>query len=121
MFQGWRGRGTRRGRGQGTRRGRGGRCSINVDEEKWVDIDDLEADPSPELEPFTQQPGPRITMDGDSEPDEFFRYFFDDTLLQMVIDGTNEYPERRIAEKERTGKLKEKSRWRKWRNVTHDG
>ena len=59
-------------------------------------------------------------MDGDSEPHEFFRYFFDDTLLQMVIDGTNEYAERRIAEKERAGKLKEKSRWRKWKNVTMD-
>ena len=35
----------------------------------------------------------------------------------MIKDGTNEYARHRIAEKENTGRLTEKSRWRKWRDV----
>ena len=38
----------------------------------------------------------------------------------MLVDGTNEYARSRIDEMSRTGKLKEKSRWRRWKDTTLD-
>ena len=68
--------------------------------------------------PFVQQPGPRMTLRTTSTPLDFFTLFFDDTIVQMLVDGTNTFAERTIAEKDRAGKLTPKSRWRKWRKVT---
>ena len=65
-----------------------------------------------------QQPGPRMTLRTTSIPLDFFSLFFDDTIVQMLVDGTNTFAERTIAEKDRAGKLTPKSRWRKWRKVT---
>ena len=80
----------------------------------------MEEDETPPEFPFTQQPGPTITLDSDSEPHEFYQLFVDDALLQMLVDGTNEYARSRIDEMSRTGKLKEKSRWRRWKDTTLD-
>lgn len=52
---------------------------------------------------YSEQPGPTINLTGDAEPYKFFRLFFDDTLLEMIKDGTNEYARHRIAGKENTG------------------
>ena len=38
----------------------------------------------------------------------------------MLVDGTNEYARSRIDEMSRTGKLKEKWRWRRWKDTTLD-
>ena len=80
----------------------------------------MEEDETPPEFPFTQQPGPTITLDSDSEPHEFYQLFVDDALLQMLVDGTNEYARSRIDEMSRNGKLKEKSRWRRWKDTTLD-
>ena len=44
--------------------------------------------------------------------------FFDDSLIALLVDGTNEYAKAVIDEKDRTGKLTPGSRWRKWKEVT---
>ena len=41
--------------------------------------------------PAVNSPGPTIILTGNAEPYEFFRLFFDDTLLEMIKGGTNEY------------------------------
>ena len=41
-------------------------------------------------------------------------------FIQMLIDGTNKFAEKTIAEKERAGKLTPGSRWKKWSAVTMD-
>ena len=38
----------------------------------------------------------------------------------MLVNETNEYARSRINEMSRTGKLKEKSRWRRWKDTTLD-
>ena len=73
-------------------------------EEEWELLEDLEADtPPPPTTTYSEQPGPTINLTGDAEPYKFFRLFFDDTLLEMIKDGTNEYARHRIAGKENTG------------------
>ena len=52
-------------------------------------------------------------------PLDFFALFFDDTIIQMLVDGTNKFAEELIAEKERApGGLTPRSRWRKWKSVS---
>ena len=80
----------------------------------------MEEDETPTEFPFTQQPGPTIPLGSDSEPHEFYQLFVDDALLQMLVNGTNEYARSRIDEMSRTGKLEEKSRWRRWKDTTLD-
>ena len=81
-------------------------------------MDDLQADIPPTAIPFMEQPGPKISLSADSSPLDFFSLFFNDVIIQMLVDGTNEYAGDVIAEKERAGKLTPKSRWVKWRPVT---
>ena len=81
-------------------------------------VDDLAGDIAPNELAFTQQPGPRMSLTDESQPHEFHQLFIDDPLLEKIVDGTNEYAAARIWEMERAGKLKEKSRWRKWKRVT---
>ena len=82
-------------------------------------INDISMDtpPTPPL-PFVQQPGPKTTLTTTSTPLDFFSLFFDDTIVQMLVDGTNTFAERTIAEKNRAGKLTPKNQWREWRKVT---
>ena len=54
-----------------------------------------------------------MTLTTTSTPLDFFSLFFDDSIVQMLVDGTNTF-----AEKDRAGKLTPNSRWRKWRKVT---
>ena len=49
---------------------------------------------------------------------DFFALFFDDAIIQMLVDGTNNYADEVIAEKERAGSLTPQSRWRTWKSVT---
>ena len=59
-----------------------------------------------------------MPLSANSSPLEFFSLFMDGIVLKMIVDGTNEYARMVIDEKERTGKLKPNSRWRKWSHVT---
>ena len=68
-------------------------------------MDDLQADIPPTAIPFMEQPGPKISLSADSSPLDFFSLFFNDVIIQMLVDGTNEYASDVIAEKERGGKL----------------
>ena len=61
-----------------------------------------------------------LALTHDASPFDFFSLFFDDAVLKMVIDGTNSYASDVIAEKERNGKLTQRSRWKNWRPVTID-
>ena len=54
-----------------------------------------------------------MTLTTTSTPLDFFSLFFDDSIVQMLVDGTNTF-----AEKDRAGKLTPNSRWRKCRKVT---
>ena len=81
-------------------------------------MDDLQADIPPTAIPFREEPGLRISLSADSSPLDFFSLFFDDVIIHMLVNGTNEYAGDVIAEKERAGKLTSKSRWVKWRPVT---
>ena len=64
-------------------------------------MDDLSADIPPVAPSFSQQPGPRISLNSTSMPLDFFALFFDDAIIQMLVDGTNKFAEELIAEKER--------------------
>ena len=117
-----------RGRGRGHRRSRiGGRGQTTqqnsqgggAEDMHWMEIDTVD-DVPPTSPTFSQQPGPRVNLPNTASPFEFFRLFFDDALITMLVDGTNEYAQVVIAEKDRTGKLTPGSRWRKWRPVTLD-
>ena len=107
------GQGRGRGRGQGQRRSRiGGRGQTTqqnsqgggAEDMHWMEIDT--ADDVPPTSPtFSQQPGPWVNLPNTASPFKFFRLFFDDALITMLVDGTNEYAQAVIAEKDRTGKL----------------
>ena len=86
--------------------------------EPWIPVDDLQADIPPTAIPFREEPALRISLSADSSPLDFFSLFFDDVIIHMLVDGTNDYAGDVIAEKERAGKSTPKSRWVKWRPVT---
>ncbi len=78
-------------------------------------MDDITTD-SVTVPPFTGLPG-RTTPSG-SSPVEYFQMFFDDTVIDMLVNGTNQHVAEIIARKESAGALTPRSRWRKWRPVT---
>ena len=70
----------------------------------WNEIAIMEEEETPlEHLPFTQQPGPMINLDSESEPHEYYQLFVDDALLLMLVDGTKEYARSRIYEMSKTG------------------
>ena len=103
-------------------RGRGGAYSTSrtatAPTDTWLPVDDLQADTPPPTTPFSEQPGPRISLTSTATPMDFFALFFDDAIIQMLVDGTNNYADEVIAEKERAGSLTPQSRWRTWKSVT---
>ena len=40
---------------------------------------------------FSQQQGPWVNMPNTASPFQFFLLFFDDALITMLVNGTNEY------------------------------
>ena len=78
-------------------------------------MDDLTAD-SVTVPPFTGLPG-RTTPSG-SAPVEYFQMFFDNTVIDMLVNGTNQHVAEIIARKQSAGAFTPRSRWRKWRPVT---
>ena len=77
-------RGCGRGRGQGHGRGHGcggvqGRATGNTagvsNIDNWIPIPNLRLDTAPPTTPFTETPGPRISLTSDSNPVDFLIFF----------------------------------------------
>ena len=80
-------------------------------------MDPLTSHTPPTPIPFSQQPGPRVNLPATAPPLQFFDLFFNDAIITLLKDGTNEYAAMVIVE-DRAGKLTPHSRWRKWKPVT---
>jgi hypothetical protein len=46
--------------------------------------------------PFTEQPGPKVPPSCET-PEDCFSLFFDDNLLQYIVDQTNTYAQKKLA------------------------
>ena len=53
-------------------------------------------DEQPTSVPFTEQAGPKVPPSCET-PEDCFSLFFDDNLLQYIVDQTNAYAEKKIA------------------------
>ena len=72
-------------------------------------------DTPPQAANFTPRPGPNVSPSCKS-PEDCFALFFDDALLDYIINGTNEYAEKKIASMPRTTR----GLYRNWRPVTRE-
>ena len=104
-----RGRGQLRGRGQGRGQGHRGRGRGNADDASWS-----RTDRQPNVDPFTGQPGMNVQMDANAEPIDYLRLFITDELIDILVNETNLYAGQYI----RNRRIAEKSRVKKWRDVT---
>ena len=75
----------------------------------------MASDIPPTPQPFNEETGQQTDLTADSRPLDFFQLFVDDTVLKMLVEGTNSYAAKTIAQKE---PLSKSSRWRKWKDVT---
>ena len=86
--KGRRGKGKGRGQGRGiTSRGSGSRD--NACDVQWNLVesdDDLVTCPTAA---FTENTGPQTPLTEASQPVDFFRHFFDDDILALLVDETN--------------------------------
>ena len=88
---GGRGRG-RGGRGRGQGRGSSSRGSGSRDNARDVQWNLVESDDEIMTCPtaaFTENTGPQTPLTEASQPVDFFRHFFDDDILTMLVDETN--------------------------------
>ena len=72
-------------------------------------------DTAPSAGTFTPQSGPKVSPNVKT-PEECFALFFDDSLLDYIVDCTNEYAQKKIAAKE----LTDRALYRNWRPVTRE-
>lgn len=72
------------------------------------------------LPPFQETAGPTFTMPSDAAPIDFFQLFITDDILDRIVRGSNEYADAKIERLRAEGKLKDESRWKKWKSVTRD-
>ena len=56
----------------------------------------IDTDMQPTSAPFTEQPGPKVPPSCES-PEDYFSLFFDDNLLQYIVDQTNAYARKKLA------------------------
>ena len=70
------------------------------------------ADTPPQTAAFTAQPGPKVDTSCKT-PEEFFSIFFDDNLLDFIVENTNKY-----AQKMSSMQLTTFCLYRNWRPVT---
>ena len=70
---------------------------------------------APQATPFTPQPGPNVSPSCES-PEDCFALFFDDVLLDYIVDNTNKYVEKKIASMRQT----KHGFYRNWRPVTRE-
>ena len=67
--------------------------------------------------PFNGKPGVNASIIS-SEPIQIFEHFFTDELIEHIVYYTNLFAEQSIAEKQREGKLKKRSRENSWQPIT---
>ena len=72
-------------------------------------------DTAPSAGTFTPQSGPKVSPNVKT-PEECFALFFGDSLLDYIVDCTNEYAQKKIAAKE----LTDHALYRNWRPVTRE-
>ena len=56
----------------------------------------IDTDMQPTSAPFTEQPGPKVPPSCET-PEDCFYLFFDDNLLQYIVDQTNTYAQKKLA------------------------
>ena len=109
--------GARRGRGRGRSGGRSGtgrRKQTPEDLYKWMVVNEgrcgsnnflftnkhiytnVDSDEQPTSAPFTAQAGPNVPSSCET-PQDCFSLFFDDNLLQYIVQQTNTYAQKKIA------------------------
>ena len=64
---------------------------------------------------FTGNPGIKARIDDASDPLEFFKLFFTDELIDIIVTETNRYAGQFLAENQ--GALKERSRAKEWKET----
>ena len=67
--------------------------------------------------PFNGKPGVNASIIS-SEPIQIFEHFFTDEPIEHIVYYTNLFAEQGIAEKQREGKLKKRSRENSWQPIT---
>ena len=72
-------------------------------------------DTAPSTATFTPHSGPKVSPSVKT-PEECFALFFDDSLLDYILDCTNEHAQKKIAAKE----LTDRALYRNWRPVTRE-
>jgi len=55
---------------------------------QW-EVADSSTDVAPTLPPFTKTHGPRVTLGTEASPLDFFSLFFDDSVLDLLVEETN--------------------------------
>lgn len=73
-----------------------------------------EGDRTPLPLSFEQEPGLQKEVSDSDSPIEYFELFLDDFDYQNISDETNKYADQFLSNKQ----LKEKSRFKKWRDTT---
>ena len=56
----------------------------------------VDNDVQPTSAPFTEQAGPKVSPTCET-PEDCFSLFFDDNLLQYIVDQTNAYAQKKLA------------------------
>lgn len=62
----------------------------------------------------------QVRLDETSQPIEYFQLFFDDEVVQRIADKTDEVTQARITKLDEAGKVKPRSRFRKWKTPDAD-
>ena len=70
-------------------------------------------DTAPTARPFSEQPGPKVPPSCQS-PEDCFSLFFDNSLLQYLVDTTNCYAEKKLA----TMTILRRSLYSNWKPVS---
>ena len=68
--------------------------------------------------PFNGNPGLKVNVQDTEDPILFFELYFDDALINLIVQQTNLYAQQVIAEKD--GRLKKRSRMKEWKETDAD-
>ena len=68
--------------------------------------------------PFNGNPGLKVNVQDTEDPISFFELYFDDALINLIVQQTNLYAQQVIAEKD--GRLKKRSRMKEWKETDAD-
>ena len=63
---------------------------------QW-EVADSATDVPPTLPPFTKTHGPQTTLGAEASPIDFFSLFFDDSVLDLLVEETNRLVENNIT------------------------